>query len=180
MHVLVLSRVTTAMNVSADDLPPKRPNSPYVIFFVKHTKDAFRNGLQKEGGVIALAKRAGEAWTAMSTAEKQVITRMQATTLGCSLYLITQPYYDESEVLKEQYLKAREQYFTNVDPKVLSAINKKRKERGLSRIRDPNKEPQLPTPYLRLVEWTRANHYAQFDPPDLSVLSVPVLREMRL
>ncbi|KIM55341.1 hypothetical protein SCLCIDRAFT_1221169 [Scleroderma citrinum Foug A] len=127
-----------AVDVSADDLPPKRPNSPYVIFFMKSTKDAFRKGLQKEGGVVVFAKRAGEAWAAMSTAEKQ-------------------PYYDEFEVLKEQYLKAREQYFKNVDPKVLSAINKKRKERGLSRIRDPNREPQLPSPYLRFVSAFRSS-----------------------
>ena len=180
MHILVLSRVITAVDVSADDLPPKRPNSPYVIFFMKSTKDAFRKGLQKEGGVVVFAKRAGEAWAAMSTAEKQVITRIQATTLGYSSYLITQPYYDEFEVLKEQYLKAREQYFKNVDPKVLSAINKKRKERGLSRIRDPNREPQLPSPYLRWVEWKWANHCTHLDPPDLSALSVPVLRGMRL
>ncbi|KAL4080094.1 hypothetical protein V8B97DRAFT_2002566 [Scleroderma yunnanense] len=104
-----------AFRVSKDDLPPKRPSTPFVLFFIKHTKDAATNGIRKDEPVTVLAKRAGEAWAAMTIAEKQ-------------------PYFDEHETLKTQYEKAREQYFDNVDPEVLKAINKQRKARGLPRV----------------------------------------------
>ncbi|KAL4063452.1 hypothetical protein J3A83DRAFT_4379488 [Scleroderma citrinum] len=125
-----------AFRVSKDDLPPKRPSTPFVLFFIKHTKDAATNGIRKDEPVTVLAKRAGEAWAAMTIAEKQ-------------------PYFDEHETLKTQYEKAREQYFDNVDPEVLKAINKQRKARGLPRVRGPTKPTHLLSPYMRFMKTFR-------------------------
>ena len=87
-------------------------------------------------------------------------THIQAAVLGAHHGLATQPYYDEFEVRKVQHAKAREQYFKTVDPKVLKEINKKRKERGLSKIRAPTKGPQHTTPYLRSGGWKVDHHFA--------------------
>ncbi|KAH7926556.1 hypothetical protein BV22DRAFT_1194237 [Leucogyrophana mollusca] len=122
--------------VPKSGLPPTRPVNAYILF---HTK--FVNG-QKENAksledVQALSRNAGAVWRSYSAEEKQ-------------------PFIDEQEALKAEYLKKQAEYWENATPGLISAINKRRKHEGKVKIHRPrqsqssNRKPL--TSFLRFVQ----------------------------
>lgn len=106
-----------------------------------------QGGVKALEGAKTIARRAGQAWASMSQEEKQVGMGFQYA--GHSIDIGVQPYYDEYEVTKVQYAKAREKYLRQVSPDVLKAVNQKRKKRGQAPLRRPSQTPRIPTSFLR-------------------------------
>ncbi|KAG6336221.1 hypothetical protein ID866_2872 [Astraeus odoratus] len=158
------AKAETVNRVSKEDLPPKRPASPYLIFYAKYRDELTKkhgNDVEKIGNAVTLAKRAGEAWTSMAQEDKQ-------------------SYYNEYEVMKTQYEKNREKYFNEVDPNVLKEINKNRKSRGMSKLRNPNQTATKPlTPFMRFAVWFRSSPEGRAIMEDKSQSEKPVIRASR-
>ncbi|KAF9223178.1 hypothetical protein BS17DRAFT_782491 [Gyrodon lividus] len=112
------------------DLPPKRPPGPYLLFYMSYLKSQSKSKGKEESQ--AFAKRASEIWKSYSIAEKQ-------------------PFYDENEVLKEQSMKDREEYFRNTSITTLKEINKKRRAQGKPAIRRADEVPRPKTAFLWFV-----------------------------
>jgi len=55
------------------------------------------------------------------------------------LYVYCQPYRDRASKRQLEVKKEFEEWKNNVDPKILRAINQRRKQKGLSRIAPPKK-----------------------------------------
>ena len=53
------------------------------------------------------------------------------------LYVYCQPYYDRISKRQVEIKKEFEEWKKNVDPKILRAINQRRKQKGLPRITPP-------------------------------------------
>ncbi|KIK95015.1 hypothetical protein PAXRUDRAFT_827416 [Paxillus rubicundulus Ve08.2h10] len=118
------------VTISKKDLPPKRPPGTFLLFFMSYLKSQPKAKTMEE--TQALAKRASEVWKTYSIAEKQ-------------------PFYDENEVLKEQFQKERVEYFRNTSITTLKQINKSRRARGKVVVRRVTETPRPVTAFLRFV-----------------------------
>ncbi|KAF8841536.1 hypothetical protein BDN67DRAFT_967125 [Paxillus ammoniavirescens] len=112
------------------DMPPKRPPGSFLLFFISYLKSQPKVKTLEE--TQALSKRASEVWKTYSIAEKQ-------------------PFYDEHEVLKEQFKKERIEYFRNTSITTLKEINKSRRARGKLAIRRVTDAPRPITAFLWFV-----------------------------
>ncbi|TFK69985.1 hypothetical protein BDN72DRAFT_878061 [Pluteus cervinus] len=108
--------------VKPNMLPPKKAISPYFRFY-----QSYLSGLPKPTSVEevrVLASQCAQAWRALSESEKQ-------------------PYVDAFAVDRIEHDKKRMEWFNNVDPAVLRAINKRKVAKGNRKIIKP-RNPDAP------------------------------------
>jgi len=108
---------TTQPALTKDQLPPKRPLQAFVLFSLEFKE---RSSLS-ENSFIEKSKLAGEAWRALSDAEKE-------------------PYHERYKAQCATYQQAKEQYLQNTPPDILRRVRAKHKERYERRLkRDPSR-----------------------------------------
>lgn len=95
-----------ALRIRAEDKPPKRPPNAFAVFYGRYiSKLIASKEPDSKINVLETTPQAVAVWKEMSADEKKV-------------------YQDESAELRAAYEKKRDEYFKDVDPAVLRAINK--------------------------------------------------------
>ncbi|RPD56521.1 hypothetical protein L226DRAFT_531339 [Lentinus tigrinus ALCF2SS1-7] len=110
-----------AVKVKKSELPPVKPTTAYSLFLREQYKEIGQTGTFGEKSTEIAAR-----WKQLSEAEKQ-------------------RYFEQAESLKEAFAKTQEEWYKNTDPRILRAINVKRRAENKPLIHMPthlrNKRP---------------------------------------
>ncbi|EPQ51543.1 hypothetical protein GLOTRDRAFT_140950 [Gloeophyllum trabeum ATCC 11539] len=138
---------TDKPRLTQEDLPPKKPPPPYVIFYSRYL-NGLPQPIRGPSAVLQAARTASGIWKEMSEHEKQAFS-------------------DEYRSLLPEYEKAREAYWTKVDPAVVRRINKEKAKDGKRRLRSPVSR-RVPNPYALFVKENAAEIRAGLDSNSLT------------
>ncbi|KAF8880506.1 hypothetical protein BD779DRAFT_1473802 [Infundibulicybe gibba] len=115
------SEITPVLTITSEMKPPKRGPTSYLLFFQRFL--AQHPKVQSIEEMSRFTKTVGQAWHALSDAEKQ-------------------PYVEQAARQNLVYERERAEWFAHVDPAVLRELDKRQKAKGkpkLTRPRDPTK-----------------------------------------
>ncbi|KAF8625681.1 hypothetical protein AX15_005256 [Amanita polypyramis BW_CC] len=116
------------IKITPDMKPPRPPAGPYFRFSSeRNARHPKASSLQEQA---TRSKETGEAWKLLSESERQ-------------------PYYESYRHGREEYLKKRQEWLDNVEPKVLKQLNENRAKVGKPRIVKRRGGPL--TPFIQCV-----------------------------
>ncbi|KAI0339241.1 hypothetical protein BDW22DRAFT_1347800 [Trametopsis cervina] len=107
-------------------MPPKRPKNGYLLFLQDKREGSNFKATSTEGAA-GFVKDAAAEWRAMNAEEKE-------------------KWAEKARVPMEEYIAARAEYIKNTPPAVLKEINKRRREKGLQRVKTPH--TRMPGPFM--------------------------------
>ncbi|KAI0746290.1 hypothetical protein C8Q80DRAFT_1271207 [Daedaleopsis nitida] len=119
-----------AVKLKSSERPPLKAKTSFNLFIQEQYRLSGPTG--DRASFLERGKELAARWKAMSEEEKK-------------------PYVDKAAEAAIEYKKAREEYFTNVDPRIVRALNAQRKAKGQYLVHaPPGLLPRKPlTPYLR-------------------------------
>ena len=135
--------------------PPRPPANVFGLYYKQYLKQVGR----PDSKLVAndRVREASKIWATFSTEQKQVRSFrspfFHSTLIPTRVCAYLQPYYEEYRALREDYEKKREEYYKNVDPKLLRDMNKARAAKGKPRYHGPRRNPEDRKPLNRFIKF---------------------------
>ncbi|KAL5521171.1 hypothetical protein ACEPAG_9093 [Sanghuangporus baumii] len=105
------------VRIRPGDKPPKRPAASYGVFISDQLKsEQVPEGTTSIQYIANKSREVGASWRALSEQEKQ-------------------PYIERAAAAAADYKRRLEEYIKNTDPKIIKEINRRRSEKGKTKLK---------------------------------------------
>ncbi|THH16314.1 hypothetical protein EW146_g4319 [Bondarzewia mesenterica] len=123
--------------VKPEDKPPRRPVNGYLLFYQDFLKTRPKSDSRQQS--VEYVREAVQAWHALPSTEQQ-------------------GYQSKASALLDEYKEKFKAWKISVNPEVLTEINRRRKVRGLGKIRKKAPIPRPANAWFRFLKEVRERH----------------------
>jgi len=125
------------ITIGPQDMPPKGPGNAYILWFTEWLREQPK--IENLEGAQSLAKKGSQTWSTVSDHEKQ-------------------RYREKADSLMEEHKRRMNDWSEQVDPRLLSELNRRRVAKGLTRIRHLPDSSRPQTGFFRYVQHVRKEY----------------------